>query len=137
MADTQKMISPVDGSTYVERPLATASEIDAALARAEAAQKEWKRTPLADRAALLTRATDAFVARKDDIATEISFPGENIREIPKTLREAIELLDRSTVLRKALGDDVVDHYVHTGRWEQAEFDRRVTDWEVVRNFERA
>ena len=73
MADTQKTISPVDGSTYVERPLATAGEIDAALARAEAAQNEWKHTPLADRAALLTRATDAFVARKDDIATEISW----------------------------------------------------------------
>ena len=66
-----------------------------------------------------------------------AYSDENIREIPKTLREALELLDRSTVLRKALGDDVVDHYVHTGRWEQAEFDRRVTDWEVVRNFERA
>jgi glutamine synthetase len=66
-----------------------------------------------------------------------AYSDENIREIPKTLREAIELLDRSTVLRKALGDDVVDHYVHTGRWEQAEFDRRVTDWEVLRNFERA
>ncbi|MFQ5785372.1 MAG: glutamine synthetase family protein [Alphaproteobacteria bacterium] len=66
-----------------------------------------------------------------------AYAGEGIREIPKTLREALELLDNSTVLRKALGDDVVDHYVHTGRWEQAEYDRRVTDWEVVRNFERA
>ncbi len=55
----------------------------------------------------------------------------------KTPREALELLDRSTVLRKALGDDAIDHYVHTGRWEQAEFDRRVTGREVVRNFERA
>jgi len=66
-----------------------------------------------------------------------AYEGKDIREIPKTLREAIEALDKSTVLRDALGDDVVDHYVHTGRWEQAEFDRRVTDWEVIRNFERA
>ncbi len=66
-----------------------------------------------------------------------AYAGENVREIPKTLREAIEALDKSTVLREALGDDVIDHYVHTGRWEQAEFDRRVTDWEVIRNFERA
>ncbi len=66
-----------------------------------------------------------------------AYEGEGIREVPKTLREAIEALDKSTVLREALGDDVIDHYVHTARWEQAEFDRRVTDWEVIRNFERA
>jgi glutamine synthetase len=60
-----------------------------------------------------------------------------LREIPKTLREATELLDRSQMLRKAFGDDVVDHYVHTARWEQREYDRRVTDWEIRRGFEQA
>ena len=35
------------------------------------------------------------------------------------------------------GDDVVDHYVHAAEWEQSEYDRRVTDWEVARGFERA
>ncbi len=59
------------------------------------------------------------------------------REVPKTLREAIELLDGSKLLRSAMGDDVVDHYVHTGRWEQFEYDRRITDWEIKRGFERA
>ena len=61
---------------------------------------------------------------------------QKLREIPKTLRESIELLDKSTFLRGALGDDVVDHYVHTGRWEQFEFDRRITDLELKRGFER-
>ena len=42
---------------------------------------------------------------------------------------ATELLDGSKLLRKALGDEVVDHYVHTARWEQFEYDRRVTDWD--------
>ena len=32
---------------------------------------------------------------------------------------------------------VIDHYVHAARWEQAECDRRVTDWELARGFERA
>ena len=66
-----------------------------------------------------------------------AYTSEDIREVPKTLREALELLDRSAVLRKAFGDEVIEHYLHTGRWEQLEYDRRVTDWEVVRNFERA
>ena len=61
----------------------------------------------------------------------------DVREIPKTLREALEELDRSEVLRAALGDAVVDHYLHTGRWEQLEYDRRVTDWELKRGFEQA
>jgi len=62
--------------------------------------------------------------------------GKKLREIPKTLREATALLDGSKFLRGALGDDVVDHYVHTANWEQFEFDRRITDLELKRGFER-
>jgi len=66
-----------------------------------------------------------------------AYIGEGIPEIPKTLRAATEALDGSAMLRASLGDDVVDHYVHAARWEQSEYDRRVTDWEVFRGFERA
>lgn len=61
---------------------------------------------------------------------------KKLREIPKTLREATELLDKSKLLRAAMGDDVVDHYVHTAKWEQFEYDRRITDFELKRGFER-
>jgi len=60
-----------------------------------------------------------------------------VPDVPKTLREALEALDGSAVLRAAFGDDVIDHYLHAGRWEQAEYDRRITDWERTRFFERA
>jgi glutamine synthetase len=63
-------------------------------------------------------------------------PSSPLREVPKTLREATALLDGSTFLRTALGDDVIDHYVHTAKWEQFEFDRRITDLELRRGFER-
>jgi glutamine synthetase len=62
--------------------------------------------------------------------------GSELPEVPKTLREAIDALAGSKMLRAALGDGVVDHYVHTARWEQSEYDRRVTDWELMRGFER-
>lgn len=65
-----------------------------------------------------------------------AYIGEGLRDVPKTLRAAISALDGSAMLREALGDQVVDHYVHTARWEQLEYDRRVTDWEVKRGFER-
>jgi len=66
-----------------------------------------------------------------------AYEGENVREVPKTLRDALAALEQSTVLREAFGDDVVEHYLHAGRWEQLEYDRRVTDWERKRFFERA
>ncbi|TMJ73384.1 MAG: glutamine synthetase, partial [Alphaproteobacteria bacterium] len=55
---------------------------------------------------------------------------------PKTLREATGCLADSSWLREAFGDAVVEHYVHTAKWEQFEYDRRITDWELVRGFER-
>jgi glutamine synthetase len=66
-----------------------------------------------------------------------AYTGEALREIPKTLREAIAELERSEMLRAALGDEVVEHYLVTARWEQFEYDRRVTDWELQRGFERS
>jgi glutamine synthetase len=62
-------------------------------------------------------------------------PKKKLREIPKTLREATVALDQSRFLREAFGDGVIDHYVHTARWEQFEYDRRITDWELKRGFE--
>lgn len=66
-----------------------------------------------------------------------AYGGKDIREIPKTLRDAVDLMNGSELLRSAFGDDVIDHYVRAGQWEQEEYDRRVTDWEVARGFERA
>ncbi|WP_299738940.1 glutamine synthetase family protein [uncultured Roseobacter sp.] len=58
-------------------------------------------------------------------------------DIPQTLRAATETLRGSAMLRAAMGDDVVDHYTRCAEWEQEEFDRAVTDWEIARGFERA
>jgi len=65
-----------------------------------------------------------------------AYVGKKLREVPKTLRDATTALDKSKLLRAALGDGVVEHYLHTARWEQFEYDRRVTDWELQRGFER-
>ncbi len=65
-----------------------------------------------------------------------AYAAKRVRGIPTTLREATALLKKSKMLRAAMGDDVVDHYVHAAEWEQTEYDRRVTDWEIVRGFER-
>ncbi len=59
-----------------------------------------------------------------------------LRDIPRTLRAATEAFAGSAMLRAALGDKVVEHYVHTANWEQLEYDRRITDWDLMRGFER-
>ncbi len=65
-----------------------------------------------------------------------AYQASRLPEIPKTLRDATDTLNKSKLLRQAFGDDVVEHYVHTARWEQMEYDRRITDWELHRGFER-
>ncbi|MEA2986745.1 MAG: glutamine synthetase [Alphaproteobacteria bacterium] len=65
-----------------------------------------------------------------------AYHGAQLAEVPKTLREAAGAFGQSKMLRAALGDAVVDHYVRTAEWEQFEYDRRITDWELTRGFER-
>ncbi|MDJ0629956.1 MAG: glutamine synthetase family protein [Rhodobacter sp.] len=73
----------------------------------------------------------------EDEFTGDAYAAQRVREIPGTLRDAARELKRSKMLREAMGDDVVDHYVHAAEWEVAEHDRRVTDWEIFRGFERS
>jgi len=56
--------------------------------------------------------------------------------VPTTLREAADLLSKSAIARAAFGDEVVDHYSNAARVELAAFDAAVTDWELIRGFER-
>ena len=87
MSEVQRTVSPVDGRVYVERALATDSQIQNVLERAAAAQAKWKRVPLAQRAPILTRFIDAFVARKQQIAEEISWQmGRPISQSPGEVR---------------------------------------------------
>jgi len=90
-------------------------------------------------AAMIAAGIDG-IERKLDLEDEFrgdAYRAEEAQEIPKTLRAAAALLDGSECLREAFGGDVVDHYVHAAEWEQFEYDRRVTDWEIARGFERA
>jgi acyl-CoA reductase-like NAD-dependent aldehyde dehydrogenase len=110
MADMLKTISPVDGSVYVERPLADGAAIEAALGRAVRAQAVWRATPMAERQAILTRAVDAFVAMSDAVSEELTWqmgrpisqsPGE-VRGFEERARYMIEAAPR------ALADLAID-----------------------------
>jgi glutamine synthetase len=66
-----------------------------------------------------------------------AYVGKKLREVHKTLRDATGAMKKSKMLISAFGQNVIDHYVHTAEWEQFEYDRRVTDWELKRGFERS
>jgi glutamine synthetase len=57
-------------------------------------------------------------------------------KVPHTIRDALELWEKSSLAQQAFGDDVVAHYANYARVELAAFDSSVTDWELRRGFER-
>src|SRR6201992_1365025 len=87
MPATQKTITPIDSSVYVERPYATPAEIAATLKRAAEAQKSWKTTPVAQPAKLVSKAVDIFLTHKDALAEEITRQmGRPISQSPGEMR---------------------------------------------------
>jgi len=88
---TQRTISPVDGSIYVERTLAAPTQIEAALDGARAAQRAWRSVAMPERAAILSRFCDAFESRRDAVAAELSWQmGRPIRYAPSEVRGTLE-----------------------------------------------
>jgi glutamine synthetase len=55
--------------------------------------------------------------------------------LPATLWDAAQRLKGSQAARAWLGDAFVDHYAATREWEERQFRRAITDWELERYFE--
>ena len=57
------------------------------------------------------------------------------RQLPATLWEAAQRLKASSMARAYFGDHFVDHYAASREWEEREFRKHITDWEMERYFE--
>jgi glutamine synthetase len=55
--------------------------------------------------------------------------------LPRTLWEAAQRLKASGMARDWFGDAFVDHFAATREWEEREFRKHVSDWELSRYFE--
>jgi glutamine synthetase len=55
--------------------------------------------------------------------------------LPRTLWDAAQRLKQSQAARACFGDAFVEHYAATREWEEREFRKHVTDWELARYFE--
>jgi acyl-CoA reductase-like NAD-dependent aldehyde dehydrogenase len=101
-----RTISPIDNSVYVERPLATAAEIEAAVVHASEAQRRWRSVSVAERAKVLMRFCEEFERRTEEIALELTWQmGRPIRYAPNEVRGTLEraryMID---IAAKALAD---------------------------------
>lgn len=65
------------------------------------------------------------------------YSAKNLPTVPKTLPEAIDAFQQSSLFREAFGEEVVEHLLHFARTEQRKFDEAVTSWERRRYLERA
>jgi acyl-CoA reductase-like NAD-dependent aldehyde dehydrogenase len=85
--NVQTTISPVDGRVYVERRLAADAEIRTMLERARRARADWRRQPVEARARQLSAFVDAFVAKRDEIALELTWQmGRPVSQTPGEVR---------------------------------------------------
>jgi glutamine synthetase len=66
-------------------------------------------------------------------AYDRTFPTK--RQLPRTLSEAAEWLGKSKAASELFGKAFVEHYAASRDWEEREFRRAITDWELARYFE--
>lgn len=87
----QQTISPVDGSIYAERELASGRKIEEALAGAVTAQRAWRQTKVADRAAICQQMVDWLVGRADQIGEELTWQiGRPLAYSPNEIRRGFQ-----------------------------------------------
>ena len=72
MTNVIKCTSPVDGSVYVERPIATPDEAAAIVSKAHAAQKEWAARSITERMALVHAGIQQLGKMNDEIVIELA-----------------------------------------------------------------
>jgi len=73
MSESVKIISPIDGSIYAERPVARDADIEAALSAARGALPVWKTVSVPERARYVLAFLDALLAMNDDIVVELAW----------------------------------------------------------------
>ena len=77
-----KTVNPATGETLKEFPVATAAEVEQALAASHEAYRAWRSGPVEDRAKVMARVAELYLERRDELARLIS------TEIGKPLAQA-------------------------------------------------
>src|SRR4051812_10055256 len=73
MTEMVKIVSPIDGRVYAERPVASGAEIEAAVSKAKAARHAWGAVTVRERAKFLNHFVDALLGKNDEIVPELAW----------------------------------------------------------------
>ncbi|PRQ04156.1 Succinate semialdehyde dehydrogenase Sad [Enhygromyxa salina] len=105
----EPIVSPIDGQVAYEFEYLDDAAAMAALDRAREAQREWRRSPIEDRAALCLRMLDAYEAKLDQHTREITtMMGKPLAEAQgevRTMRGRVEAL--AALAPAALADELL------------------------------
>jgi succinate-semialdehyde dehydrogenase/glutarate-semialdehyde dehydrogenase len=97
-----QVTNPATGKVESEYPTATDAEISDVVAGADAGYKSWRRTPLDARAAILTRVSQLYRDRADDLASIIT------REMGKITKAALGEIKFASLIYKYYADNGAD-----------------------------
>lgn len=73
MSGTAKIISPIDGSVYAERPFLSEAAVASAVAAARDAQSGWAQLNITERARYCQAALDALAGMQEEVVPELAW----------------------------------------------------------------
>ena len=99
MTTMYRVTDPATGQVAEEFPTATDAEILSALDRSATTFDEWSKTPVAERAALLTRVSEIYAERAEELAEVIRL------EMGKSVPEGKGEVQLSSMIYKYFADN--------------------------------
>jgi succinate-semialdehyde dehydrogenase/glutarate-semialdehyde dehydrogenase len=93
------VVNPATGETVATFPAFTDAEVEECIARAEAAYRTWRETPVAERAAIIRRVAELHRERRDELARII------VREMGKPLEAALGEVDFAADITEFYADN--------------------------------
>lgn len=93
------VVNPATGETVATFPAFTDAEVEECIARADAAYRTWRETPVAERAAIIRRVAELHRERRDELARII------VREMGKPLEAALGEVDFAADITEFYADN--------------------------------
>jgi acyl-CoA reductase-like NAD-dependent aldehyde dehydrogenase len=102
-----KVVTPVDGSVYAERALASVAQVEKSLSRAVKAQRAWRQATVAERISVIRKMVSWCVERADQLGEELAWQmGRPVAYAPNEIRRGFQerALYMAGVAEEALSD---------------------------------
>ena len=116
----QKTITPINNTVYLERELASDSQINSVIEKGSTSFEIWKKTSLDDRISVVNKFIDNLIDLKDEISKEICWQigrpisqcaGE-LRGFEERSRHMVDIAKESLQNLPATQNDEFDNYIY-------------------------